>query len=136
VRRGTPDRPEDLANHNCIYFGDAAWDSREWRFTRDRADHGVSIKGNLKVNNVDSLRLAAVLGQGLIHLPAFMLSDEFKSGRLVSVLTEFAAPTMPINAVYPHREFMPSKVRSFIDLAAKEFHEASWNRAESVSAAD
>jgi DNA-binding transcriptional LysR family regulator len=135
ARHGTPERPQDLANHNCMNFGDAAWDTREWRFTRGDADHAVSISGNLKVNNVDSLRVAAVLGQGLIYLPTYTVSDESKSGQLVSVLTEFAAPEMPINAIYPHRQFIPSKVRSFIDLASREFRDANWNRKESISAA-
>jgi DNA-binding transcriptional LysR family regulator len=134
ARRGTPERPQDLANHNCMYFGYAAWETHEWRFTHGDGDQAVSISGNLKVNNVDSLRLAAVLGQGLIYLPSFMLADEFESGRLVSVLTQFAAPEMPINAIYPHRQFVPSKVRSFIDLATREFRDASWNRNESISA--
>jgi DNA-binding transcriptional LysR family regulator len=71
--------------------------------------------------------LAALLGQGLIYLPSFMLSDEFKSGRLVPVLTQFPAPEMPINAIYPRRQFVTSKVRSFIDLAAEQFREVSWN---------
>ena len=78
------------------------------------------------VEHLDSLRLAAVLGQGLISLPGFIVSDELKAGRLVPVLTEFPAPEMPINAIYPHRQFLPSKGRSFIDLAIKHFHDANW----------
>jgi len=132
ARRGTPKRPQDLVNHNCMHFSDAAWDSRDWRFTEKGAEQTISISGNLKVNNVDSLRLAAVLGQGLILLPSFVVSDEFKSGRLVPVLTEFQMSEMPINAIYPHRQFVPSKVRSFIDLAAKQFHDASWSSAGSA----
>jgi DNA-binding transcriptional LysR family regulator len=130
AKRGTPKRPTDLANHNCMHFSEAAWASREWHFTRGEDDQAVKITGNLTVNNVDSLRLAAVLGQGLISLPSFMISDEIKSGRLVPVLTEFPAPEMPINAIYPHRQFVPSKVKSFIDLALEVFHDANWNGAE------
>jgi len=73
------------------------------------------------------LRLAALLGQGLISLPHFMVYDEVKSGRLLPVLTKFPTPEMPLNAIYPHRQFVPSKVRSFIDLALKEFQQATWN---------
>jgi DNA-binding transcriptional LysR family regulator len=134
AKRGTPKRPEDLAHHNCMHFSDAAWDGHAWPFRQGETHQAVSISGDLKANNIDSLRRAAVLGQGLIYLPSFILSDELESGRLVPVLTEFPTPEMPINAIYPHREFMPSKVRSFIDLAAKQFHEANWNRVASVSA--
>jgi len=126
AKRGAPERPADLTNHNCLYFSDAAWDAREWRFTEGDTEQAVSISGNLRVNNMDSLRLAALFGQGLICLPNFMLCDEFKSGCLIPVLTQFLAPKMPINAIYAHRQFVPSKVRSFIDLALKEFQDASW----------
>jgi DNA-binding transcriptional LysR family regulator len=125
--RGTPERPSDLANHNCLHFWEAAWDGRAWHFMQGEADQAVAISGNLTVNNVDSLRLAALLGQGLISLPHFMVCDEVKSGRLVPVLTEFPTPEMPLNAIYPHRQFVPAKVRSFIDLALKEFQRATWN---------
>jgi DNA-binding transcriptional LysR family regulator len=125
--RGTPERPSDLANHNCLHFSEAAWDSRAWHFMQGEADQAVAISGNLTVNNVDSLRLAALLGQGLISLPHFMVYDEVKSGRLLPVLTKFPTPEMPLNAIYPHRQFVPSKVRSFIDLALKEFQQATWN---------
>jgi DNA-binding transcriptional LysR family regulator len=114
--------------HNCIYFSDAAWGAREWHFKQGDAEQVISINGDLKVNNVDSIRLAALLGQGLVYLPDFLLNDEFQSGRLVPVLTDFRTPEMPIIAIYPHREFIPSKVRRFIDLVAKEFHDASWNK--------
>jgi DNA-binding transcriptional LysR family regulator len=132
AKRGTPKRPEDLAHHNCMHFSDAAWNGHAWLFRQGETPQAVSINGDLKANNIDSLRRAAVLGQGLIYLPSYILSDELEAGCLVPVLTEFPTPEMPINAIYPHREFMPSKVRSFIDLAAKQFHEANWNRVASV----
>jgi DNA-binding transcriptional LysR family regulator len=134
AKRGTPKLPEDLAHHNCMHFSDAAWDGHAWLFRQGETPRAVSINGDLKANNIDSLRRAAVLGQGLIYLPSYILSDELESGCLVPVLKEFSTPEMPINAIYPHREFMPSKVRSFIDLAAKQFHEANWNKIASVSA--
>ena len=55
--------------------------------------------------------------------PSFLLIDEIKSGRLVPVLTEFLAAEHAINAIYPHRHHLSAKVRSFIDLLAKRFHD-------------
>jgi DNA-binding transcriptional LysR family regulator len=127
ARRGTPERPQDLVGHNCVHFSNAAWNAREWRFTQEgKADQTVTVKGNLMVNNFDSLRLAALLGQGLIQVPIFLVSDELNSKRLIPVLTDFPGPEMPINAVYPHRQFVPVKVRRFIDLVIENFHDATW----------
>jgi DNA-binding transcriptional LysR family regulator len=129
ARMGTPKRPADLADHNCLHFTDAAWDGGKWLFAQGDVDHSLSISGNLTANNVDALRRAAILGQGLVYLPPFVLSEDVESGRLVRLLTEFPAPEFPINAIYPHREFVPSKVRNFIDSAIQEFQDASWDAA-------
>ena len=66
---------------------------------------------------------------GASWAPPSLLGGE-ATGRLIPVLSDFPTPEMPINAIYPHRQFVPSKVKSFIDLALKEFHNAAWNGAE------
>jgi DNA-binding transcriptional LysR family regulator len=123
--RGKPERPADLAHHNCLNFSDAQWGA-EWHFATSDDDQAVPITGNLQANNAESLRLAAVLGQGLIYMPTFLVCDELKTGRLVPVLSEFSTVERSIDAIYPHRQHLSAKVRSFIDLLAKHFHGASW----------
>jgi DNA-binding transcriptional LysR family regulator len=124
--RGMPERPSDLAHHNCMIYFDSPWGA-EWHFASSDHDQAVPVTGNMQANNVDSLRLAAVLGQGLIYVPAFLVSDELKSGRLVPILTEFPALERSIDAIYPHRQHLSAKVRSFIDLVAKHFHGSNWH---------
>jgi DNA-binding transcriptional LysR family regulator len=123
--RGMPERPADLVHHNCLNYSDAPWGA-EWHFASSDNDEAVPITGNLQANNVESLRRAAVLGQGLIYVPTFLISDELKSGRLVPTLTEFPTVERSIDAIYPHRQHLSAKVRSFIDMAAKHFHDAKW----------
>jgi DNA-binding transcriptional LysR family regulator len=108
-----------------MIYPDAPWGT-EWYFTGSDTDQAVPITGNLQANNVDSLRQAALLGQGLIYMPTFLISDEFKSGRLVAVLTEFPTVERSIDAIYPHRQHLSAKVRGFIDLTAKHFHDTGW----------
>jgi hypothetical protein len=38
-------------------------------------------------------------------------------------LTEFLQTEHAINAIYPHRHHLSAKVRSFIDVLAKHFHD-------------
>jgi DNA-binding transcriptional LysR family regulator len=125
ANRGMPERPADLIHHNCMNYSDAPWGA-EWHFASSDNDEAVPITGNLQANNVESLRRAAVLGQGLIYVPTFLISDELKSGRLVPTLTEFPTIERSIDAIYPHRQHLSAKVRSFIDMAAKHFHDAKW----------
>src|SRR5262249_50852491 len=81
------------------------------------------VGGNWKAKREKGVGLAAVHGQGLALAPSFLLIDEIKSGRLVPVLTEFLQAEHAINAIYPHRHHLSAKVRSFIDLLVKHFHE-------------
>jgi DNA-binding transcriptional LysR family regulator len=119
--RGIPRQPADLAHHNCLVYS-SAW-GNEWRLAGPDGEQSVAVEGNLQANSDNALRLAAVHGQGLALAPSFLLIDEIKSGRLVPVLTEFLQTEHAINAIYPHRHHLSAKVRSFIDLLAKHFHE-------------
>jgi DNA-binding transcriptional LysR family regulator len=128
AKRGRPEHPSDLARHNCIIYYDASFGKggREWRFRGPDGDLPVRVSGNLETNSADALRAAALLGQGLLFAPALMVAAELKSGALVSVLTEFLPDEYSLDALYPHREHLPAKVRSFIDLVAKYFRGAPW----------
>src|SRR5262245_29190698 len=120
--RGVPREPADLANHNCLIYSHSAW-GNEWRFAGPNGEQSVAVAGNLHANSDNALRLAAVHGQGLALAPSFLLIHEIQSGRLVPVLAEFLQTDHAINAIYPHRHHLSAKVRSFIDLLVKHFHE-------------
>ena len=68
---------------------------------------------------MDTLKMAALHGQGLIQAPDFAVADEAKKGQLVPVLSEFSGSERAINAIYPHRLYLSAKVRAFLDLATK-----------------
>jgi DNA-binding transcriptional LysR family regulator len=122
ARRGTPQRPADLTQHNCLIYSRSQW-GNDWRFAGPDGEQSIAVKGNLHANSDNALRLAAVHGQGLAMAPSFLVKDEVKSGRLVPVLTEFLQAEYSINAIYPHRHQLSAKVRSFIDLLAKHFRD-------------
>ncbi|HEY2535063.1 MAG TPA: LysR substrate-binding domain-containing protein [Xanthobacteraceae bacterium] len=123
TRHDVPREPDDLVNHNCMNYTFLPWGS-EWRFkSPEGRQHAVHVTGNMQANSFNALRLAAVLGQGLILLPDFLVMGEIKSGKLIPVLTKFFSTEMPIHAIYPHRQHLSANVRNFLDLLAKHFHE-------------
>ena len=126
ANRGRPQHPADLVRHNCLIYYDTSFGKwgREWRFTGPNGDLPVPVSGSLESNSSDALRAAAVLDQGLLYMPSPIVAEELKSGALVSVLTEFLPEEFSIDALYPHREHLPAKVRSFIDLVARNLREA------------
>jgi DNA-binding transcriptional LysR family regulator len=59
--------------------------------------------------------------------PAPIVIDDLRSGALVSVLSDFLPRQFSIDALYPHREHLPAKVRTFIDVVAKNFRQTDWH---------
>jgi DNA-binding transcriptional LysR family regulator len=128
AKRGQPRHPADLAEHSCLIFYDSPW-ARAWHFTGPDGDLPVRISGSLEVNSGDALRLAALLGQGLIYAPIFLVADDLKARQLIPVLKDFLPAELSIDALYPHRRHLSAKVRSFIDLVVKNFHDTTWDAA-------
>lgn len=98
-RNGLPQHPDDLRSHNCLTYSYAPT-ANSWLFLRDGREHPVQVKGQLRTNNGDMNRLAAIDGLGIILLPAFMVCDELRSGSLVPVLPGYQLPALSVYAVY------------------------------------
>ena len=133
-KHGVPRTPDALADHNCLTFTGASY-MRSWPLVSSRADvNGVSVKGNLRSNNAAVLLLGALTGQGLISMPTYLVSDALQSGRLRTVIDDYAAPPLSIRAVYPHGRHLSAKVRSFVDFMAARFgRETRWAKCQVIS---
>jgi DNA-binding transcriptional LysR family regulator len=130
AKHGRPAHPSELTKHNCLIFYDATYskDGREWVFTGPEGDFPVRLSGNLETNSPIAFHLACVYGQGILIAPTPFVIDYLKSGALVSFLDEFTCQEFSIDAIYPHREHLPAKVRSFLDLVAKNLSQIGTSR--------
>jgi DNA-binding transcriptional LysR family regulator len=131
---GTPRTLADLGSHNCLgYTLSRTTGHDRWMFGL-RGDVAVQVKGNLRCNNGDALRAAAVAGQGLSYQPTFMVMDDLRSGTLVAV--ELDQPPVEfggIYAVFLPNQHPPAKVRAFVDfLVARCTPEPPWDRLRTV----
>jgi DNA-binding transcriptional LysR family regulator len=128
-KRGVPRTPDDLADHNCLTFTGSA-DMRAWPFVSPKAEAlGVPVHGNLRSNSAAALLLGALRGQGLIYMPSYLVGDALQSGRLRTVLDDYAATCLKVRAIYPHSRHLSAKVRTFVDFLAERFQrEARWDR--------
>jgi DNA-binding transcriptional LysR family regulator len=124
----TPERPEDLLEHNCLAYTYLST-PREWRFKDSNGEVIViPVKGSLQSNNGIVLRDAAVGGQGIAMLPTFYVCNELRDQKLKVILSEFPAAELSLYAVYPERRNLLPKVRAFIDfLIAKIQASPSWD---------
>ena len=120
-KHGRPQRPQDLATLPCIIDTNGRWLSN-WPFKGESGETvSVSVSGPLEVNSPLSTRAAALAGLGFAILPDFIAAPEIESGRLVSVLDDRMLSGGGIFAVYPHRRYLPAKVRVFVDYLVQWF---------------
>ena len=125
---GAPKTPADLVRHNCLTYAYAGAQN-EWRFTRGKREQTVKVGGTLHANNGDILSRAAADGLGVTVQPTFLIDGLFREKKLMRVLEGWEADSLTIFAVYPSRQFLPAKVRSFIDFMLEHFGDKpSWDR--------
>lgn len=125
-KAGVPKAPQDLARIPCIIDTNGRWLSN-WPFMKkDGEMMSVSVSGPMEVNSPLATRAAAIAGLGFASLPDFIAQPAIESGELVSVLEDWVPRGGGIFAVYPHRRYLPGKVRVFVDFLAQWFkaHEA------------
>ncbi|MGO6905495.1 LysR substrate-binding domain-containing protein, partial [Rhizobium ruizarguesonis] len=83
----------------------------------------VKISGNVVSNSAEMLRFLTLTGRGIFLAPSFVVFDDIAEGRLVKIMPDYRPVEFNINAVYPNRSHLPTKVRLFIDLLAERFAE-------------
>ncbi|CCG40185.1 LysR family transcriptional regulator [Magnetospirillum molischianum] len=128
--RGLPTTPDEISGHECLCYSNMSA-GNEWKFTTpDGRPWPVEVKGRLRVNNGDALRVAALEGLGLACLPTFIVGEDLRAGTLVPVLAEAVHQEGGVFAVYPHARHLSPKVRAFIDYLVERFGpNPPWDRA-------
>lgn len=116
-----PEQPADLINHNCLRYAYYPF-GRDWRFEgSNKQPISVPVSGNTVSTSGDFLRNLVLSGKGIMLAPTFLVGDDVEAGHLIRLLPQVRVPELTINAIYPHRHHLSSKVRSFIDLLVERF---------------
>jgi DNA-binding transcriptional LysR family regulator len=121
-RRGVPEHPKDLKNHDCLTYGFLATGT-QWRLTGPDGEHSMPVPWRLCANNAEVLQQAVLKGRGIALLPTFIAGYALKSGMLVAVLEEYHAPEIALYAIYPPTRHLSFKVRLFIDFLLERFRD-------------
>jgi DNA-binding transcriptional LysR family regulator len=117
ARRGTPQTPEDLKEHDGITFRGFPI-APEWRYRKDGAAFVVEPKTRLAVNTTDAAIDAALADLGIIRVLSYQVAEELRSGALQLVLKEFTPEPLPVSLVYPDAGLLAPKVRTFLNWTA------------------
>ncbi|HEV7307269.1 LysR family transcriptional regulator [Ensifer sp.] len=120
-QHGVPETPDDLQRHVCLAIT-ARGRLNVWEFEDEGGRRAIRVRGPVEANSTEALRRLALAGIGIVRLSDILVGDDISAGRLRPLLTGHnRAEAEPITVVYPHRRFLPSRVRVFIDFLAGEF---------------
>ncbi|CZT33186.1 DNA-binding transcriptional regulator, LysR family [Rhizobium sp. 9140] len=115
-KHGPITHPSDLAHMPCVIDTNGRSYSN-WRFVdRDGTNFSVPVSGPMEVNSPLASLRAAESGLGVAGVPDFIARQKLEDGSLVAVLDDFLPHDRGIYAIYPHRRYLPTKVRTLVDF--------------------
>lgn len=107
--------PSDLSKVPCILDTNGRSYSN-WRFIEpDGSSFTVPVSGPIEVNSPLASVRAAVSGIGVALVPDFIARPKVATGELVTLFDDFLPRDRGIYAIYPHRRYLPAKVRTLVD---------------------
>jgi DNA-binding transcriptional LysR family regulator len=113
--RGTPRKPEELAQHNCLHFILPSGMVQPWQFGARRGSVvRIASEGNLASDHAGGLLQATLAGLGLLQAHRYMVAAALADGRLVEVLAERAPPPLPLAVLFPSGRERSPNIRAFV----------------------
>ena len=126
ARHGTPQKPADLARHNCLVSRDRTQLNR-WPFKVDGQVVEIEVSGRVAVTEGETQMQLALQGVGIVRVTRLTLADAIRDGSLVPLLGDFSAEEpVGIHAVYPHRRHLAPKVPAFVNVLIEKFTPPPW----------
>ncbi|OYU07431.1 MAG: LysR family transcriptional regulator [Pseudomonas sp. PGPPP1] len=130
VQNKEPDSPKALMDGAAILH---SHHSDEIILIRAAERVHITLKGNMRTNDLDAQLIAAEQGLGVAFLPDWLVAQSLREGRLVRWLPQwepqFSQVTSSLWFVYPPKRIVSSKVRCFIDFMIQHIGELPyWQR--------
>jgi len=119
-RHGRPIHPDDLENHNGLFYQlqDIPFDL--WTFKRGDEEYRVKMTGDRASNDGDLVRRWCVSGRGLAIKSCLDMSDDLLAGRVTTIMPGYAPPVSELWLICPTRQSITPAMRLLRDdLRAK-----------------
>lgn len=113
-RAGTPRRPEELTQHDCILESSASGAS--WSFQQHGREVEQPIQGRLICDDSEAVLNAALAGSGVARIPSFQLREHVRTRRLEVLLETFEPPPTPMQISYSKQGPALPKVSAFVQF--------------------
>ena len=118
ARRGIPQKPPDLLQHDCICMRSPTSGGRwAWELERGKKKWRVPVQGPIATNDFELRQLLAAAGVGLVYAFEPLIADELRSGKLRLVLEQYAPLVPGLFLYFPSRAQVSPALRAFVGVA-------------------
>jgi DNA-binding transcriptional LysR family regulator len=122
-RKGTPQVPQDLYQHDCLRLKGSQSRTRRWQLRSIREDTptvDIDPPAALRTNHIDTLLRAALEGNGITIASVEMIAPYLAAGQLVHILPDWITGELVMLAALPTRKFLPQRTRVFLDFLIEQ----------------
>lgn len=117
-KHGTPETPEDLAEHRLLAF--AYWkEEHKWTFCKGARKKTIRFEPHISMNDYHGLGHALLAGNGIGDMPEIVCLGLQRSGRLIPVLPSWQLQEIDLSLVHLGGRHVPAHVRLFSECATK-----------------
>ncbi|VTU39916.1 D-malate degradation protein R [Variovorax sp. PBS-H4] len=121
-KRGTPAHPAELAQHDALTHSRLGVHP-QWRFEVDGQAQDVPVKSRMDASEAGPLIEAALMGFGVLYLPALLVQTYVDRGELVAVLQDCVRNDMWLSAAYLQRRHNSAALRALLDFLQTRFEQ-------------
>lgn len=122
-RKGTPQAPQDLHQHDCLRLKGSQSRTRRWQLRSIREDVAtvdIDPPAALRSNHIDTLLRAALEGSGITTASVELVAPYLAAGQLVHILPDWITGELVMLAALPTRKFLPQRTRVFLDFLIEQ----------------
>ena len=116
--RGTPTKPADLKDHNCLLMRFGGNLDNVWHFGPHAMQQIVTVRGDRVANDGALVRQWCLAGYGVMLKSELDVGPDLRAGRLIELLPEHAQPPSPLQMLFPPSRAQPRRVRAFAEQLA------------------
>ena len=116
--RGKPERPADLAGHECLRLARRHRLHDRWRFRSESGVEEIKVGGRFSSSSGDVLHGWALEGRGLSSEALWDVAEDLQAGRLVECLADHWCDEIELFATFQPGHPISPRVRLFVDFMA------------------
>ncbi|MEZ8967488.1 MULTISPECIES: LysR family transcriptional regulator [Vibrio] len=116
AKYGTPSEPDDLLEHNALFYQLHDILQNEWLFNDGKEDIKVKLKGNRASNDGDLVRRWCVAGKGVAIKSCLDMADDLLTGKVVNVMADYKPTSTELWLICPSRQSITPTVRLLRDM--------------------